>query len=224
MRRTGITSVLGICLLLLAAGSGAADKVKPIETFTAFGVHMSSGAASAVTIAIERWSSEEERQALLGILKEQGQAALTAALYKLPRVGYIRLPDTMGYDLKYARSTQNPDGSRRVIVASDRILRFREAALLEPVVQVRLWVRGAAPARVRRRRGQARAGEPDLDRQRDESGRDHELQRPARPADEGQGQDPVTPCFPGRGPGRDGKSATRRKSLTLAGPQREKEN
>ena len=34
MRRTGITSVLGTCLLLLAAGSALAQKVKPIETFT----------------------------------------------------------------------------------------------------------------------------------------------------------------------------------------------
>ena len=128
MRRTGITSVLGTCLLLLAAGSGAAEKVKPIETFTAFGVHMSSGGASAISITIERWSSEEERQALLGILKEKGQGALTAALNKMPRAGYIRLPNTRGYDLKYARSTQNPDGSRRVILATDRALAFREVS------------------------------------------------------------------------------------------------
>ena len=44
----------------------------------------------------------------------------------MPQVGYIRLPNTRGYDLKYARSTQLPDGTRRVIVATDRNLQFAE--------------------------------------------------------------------------------------------------
>lgn len=128
MRRTRITSVLGTCLLLLATGSALAQKVKPIETFTAMGAQMSSGRSSHITIAIERWTTDQERQALIDTLKEKGQPALTTALYNLPRVGYIRLPDTMGYDLKYAYSTQLPDGSRRVVVAADRTLTMREAA------------------------------------------------------------------------------------------------
>ena len=128
MRRTRITSILGTCLLLLAAGSALGQKVKPIETFTAFGVQMSAGASARITIAIERWTTDEEREALLNILKEKGQKELTAVLFKMPRVGYIRLPNTRGYDLKYARSTQNPDGGRKVVVATDRDLGFREAA------------------------------------------------------------------------------------------------
>jgi hypothetical protein len=127
MHRIGI-SVLGVGLLLLAAGSALAQKVKPIETFTAFGVQLGTGKASAITITIERWSTDQERQALLDTLKEKGQKELTAALYKMPRVGFIRLPNTRGFDLKYARSTQAPDGSRRVVVAADRNLTFREAA------------------------------------------------------------------------------------------------
>ena len=128
MHRTGITSVLGTCLLLLAAGSALAQKVKPIETFDAMGVQMSSGRSSHITITIERWNTDQERQALLDTLKEKGQPALTEALHNLPRVGYIRLPDTMGFDLKYAYSTQLPDGTRRVVVGADRNLQFREAA------------------------------------------------------------------------------------------------
>ena len=127
MRRTGITSVLGACVLLLAA-SALAQKAKPIETFTAMGAQMSSGRSSHITITIERWTTDQERQALIDTLKEKGQPALTAALYNLPRVGYIRMPDTMGYDLKYAYSTQLPDGARRVVVAADRALSMREAA------------------------------------------------------------------------------------------------
>jgi hypothetical protein len=127
MRRTGITGVLGTCLLLLAGRSTSAE-IKPIETFTAFGVQMSAGASARITITIERWTTDEEREALLNILKEKGQKELTAVLFKRPRVGYIRLPNTRGYDLKYARSMQNPDGSRKVVVATDRDLGIREAA------------------------------------------------------------------------------------------------
>ena len=128
MRRTGITSVLGTCLLLLGVGSALAQKAKPIETFDAMGVQMSTGKSSHITITIERWNTAEERQALLNTLKEKGQPALTEALHYLPRVGYIRMPDTMGVDLKYAYSTQLPDGTRRVVVGADRNLTFREAA------------------------------------------------------------------------------------------------
>ena len=128
MCRTSIAGVLGFCLLLLAAGSALAQKAEPIETFTAMGAQMSTGRSSHITITIERWTTAEERQALINTLKEKGQPALTAALYNLPRVGYIRLPDSMGYDLKYAYSTQLPDGTRRVVVAADRALSMREAA------------------------------------------------------------------------------------------------
>jgi hypothetical protein len=123
MRRA---TILAAATLLLWASAAAAQKVKPIETFTAFVAAMQQGKAGTVTITIERWSTDEERQMLLTTLKEKGQAALMTELTKLPRVGYIRMPNTLGKDLHYARDIALPDGSRRVVVATDRVLQIAE--------------------------------------------------------------------------------------------------
>lgn len=123
-RKGVFIAIVGLAVLF--AGPAFSEKTKPIETISAFGVNMERGGSSAITIAIDRWSTDEERQMLLETLKEKGQDGLISTLFKMPQVGYIRLPNTRGYDLKYARSTQMPDGSRRVVVASDRNLLFRE--------------------------------------------------------------------------------------------------
>jgi len=93
---------------------------KPIEIFTARAVQMQTGAAGVVEIAITRWSTDAEREMLLGILKEFGQPAMIAELQKLPQVGYIKMPNTMGVALFYARTNTLPDGSRQVVIGTDR--------------------------------------------------------------------------------------------------------
>jgi len=95
---------------------------KPIEIFKAFAVQMQSGRAGVVEIRITRWSTDEERQRLLDVLKEQGQPAMIADLQKMPQVGYIKMPNTMGVALFYARSTELPDGTRQVVLGTDRAI------------------------------------------------------------------------------------------------------
>lgn len=93
---------------------------KPIEIFKAFAVQMQSGRAGVVDIAITRWSTDAEREQLLTLLKEQGQPAMIAHLQTLPQVGYIKMPNSMGVALFYARSTTLPDGTRQVVIGTDR--------------------------------------------------------------------------------------------------------
>lgn len=93
---------------------------KPIEIFKAFAVQMQSGRAGMVDIAITRWSTDAEREKLLTLLQEQGQPAMIAHLQTLPQVGYIRMPNSMGVALFYARSTMLPDGTRQVVIGTDR--------------------------------------------------------------------------------------------------------
>lgn len=95
---------------------------KPIEIFNAFAVQMQVGRGAAVEIAITRWSTDEERQRLLDVLKEQGQPAMIADLQKMPQVGYIRTANSMGVGLFYARSNEMPDGSRQVVIGTDRAI------------------------------------------------------------------------------------------------------
>ena len=48
--------------------------------------------------------------------------AFTTALQKAPTVGYIWTTDVTGYSIKYATHTTQPDGSERIILATDRRL------------------------------------------------------------------------------------------------------
>src|SRR5262245_61299539 len=120
------SQLLGITLLLTAAAASAADKVKPIEKYIAFGVSQQRGKTSSIQIGIERWSTPEERQALVDILKQKGPQALADALAKMPRIGWIRLPNTRAQDLRYAWQTPLPDGGRRVVIGLDRMANYAE--------------------------------------------------------------------------------------------------
>ena len=62
-----------------------------------------TGKTAIVSIAITRWSTDQEREALLNTLQECGREKLVTALEKLPPVGTIRTASSIGYDLYYAR-------------------------------------------------------------------------------------------------------------------------
>ena len=117
--------LLGALALLL---SGSAASGNEIERFTGFGVHLQGKGRGTIIVGIERWSTDEERQKYLVILRDHGQAALIKALEEGPRVGYIRLANSQSVELKYARSTDLPDGTRRVVIATNRFIHFKEAA------------------------------------------------------------------------------------------------
>jgi len=95
---------------------------KPIETFTARAFQMQRGATGIVEIMVTRWSTDAEREMLLAVLKDAGQPAMLAELQKLPQVGYIKMPNTMGVALFYARSSELPDGTRQVVLGTDRAI------------------------------------------------------------------------------------------------------
>jgi hypothetical protein len=86
--------------------------------------------AGIVQIAIDHWSSAQERDGLLDTLRTQGADNLLSNLQKAPPVGTIRTPDRIGWDLHYAWETPTDDGGRRIFIATDRPIRFWEAANL----------------------------------------------------------------------------------------------
>ena len=127
MKRSWINGAAGTLAVLLSGSAAFAGN--PAETFTGFGVHLVNHARkSIIMIGVDRWSTDAEQARFLDILRNGGQAALIDALQHAPAVGYIRTANSLGYELRYARSVEMPDGSRRVVVATDRPVRFREAA------------------------------------------------------------------------------------------------
>lgn len=121
------TSLIGLTAVVTVA---VAQTRGTPERFTAFAVNLGTpGPASAgtVEIAVTRWSTDAERDRLLAVLMENGPDKLLARLQRLPRVGYIRTPNSIGYDLHFARRTPLPDGGERVVLATDRYISFWEA-------------------------------------------------------------------------------------------------
>lgn len=119
--------VITITSVLLSATSlvRAADQ-KPIETYTAFAASLGTGRTAIVDLRVTRWSTDQEREMLLTTLQEFGRERLLSALEKLPPVGTIRTSNSIGYDLYYAREHKEADGSRRVFLATNRPVSFRE--------------------------------------------------------------------------------------------------
>ncbi len=123
-RFTIIPAVLSLTLFACAARTiPSADA----QEFTAFAVDQTGGGAGTVQITVNRWSTDEQRQQLIGILQEKGPEALIDALRDIPSIGTIRTPDSLGYPLHYAHKEPLPEGGNKIVIATDRPISFWES-------------------------------------------------------------------------------------------------
>lgn len=122
----------------LAAVAWALSGALPVSAQTAgspvrieaWAVNMSNigtGQNSIVQIDVDRWSTDAERDELVTTFAEKGPDALLRTLQNMKRVGFIRLPTTLGYDLRFARRRPLDDGGEQIIIATDRRIGFWEA-------------------------------------------------------------------------------------------------
>jgi hypothetical protein len=93
-----------------------------------------AGLQGVVEIAIERWSTDAERQSLVSLLsgttlKSGGQDKLLKALQSIkPRAGFIRTSTSLGWEIQYARDNVQADGTRQIVIATDKPVSFAAAA------------------------------------------------------------------------------------------------
>ena len=119
--------LLGTLVMLMTPGTGAQTLGSP-ERFTALAVNVTRGGTVPIEIAVNRWSTDRERDRLLKTLTEQGPGKLLDVLTDTPKVGSIREASSIGWDLRYARHTALPDGGETVVVVTDRPISTWEAA------------------------------------------------------------------------------------------------
>ncbi len=120
--------VAAIAAVVLGTPRVSAQNVK--ESFTGFAINMNSGPRTAVVdFTVERWSTDTERDTLLEIINAERDPTdkLLRTLQDMPKVGYIRTPNTLAWDLRFARETPLEDGGRRIVLATDRPIGFAEA-------------------------------------------------------------------------------------------------
>ena len=128
--RSGLAVVAGLIALAALPGSRVLRADEPVLAMRAVAVNMTgvgAGSVGTLDITIERWSTDQERAKLKDILIEKGSDKLLDALHDMkPRVGFIRTSQSLGWDLGFARETPLPGGGRRIVIATDRPMSFRE--------------------------------------------------------------------------------------------------
>ena len=126
--RLFVGSVLALALLVPIAGQQPEPTAKNPLRFRAVlqTQGQDAGLEGVADIVIERWSTDAERQSLVTLvsgasMKTGGQDTLVRELQRIkPRVGYMRLPNSLGWDIQYARENVQPDGTRQIVIATDR--------------------------------------------------------------------------------------------------------
>lgn len=105
-----------------------AAKPGPVR-FTAIATNLGASRGpmtQVLQITINRWSTDAERDQLVAALKAKEQQGLLNALQQLPAIGSIRTPNSLGYELRYARLDTLTDGGQRAFVLTDRYVSFAE--------------------------------------------------------------------------------------------------
>jgi hypothetical protein len=143
--RAMTTAAVGLAMVAGLAATAPAGVAAFAERFTAFAVDLgvpaggidvpqprdkripASGNAGPVEFVVERYSTDAERDTLITTLQDKGPDKLLETLQKLPRIGYLRTPNSLGYDLKFARKVPGEDGGEKITLMTDRYITFWEA-------------------------------------------------------------------------------------------------
>jgi hypothetical protein len=119
-----------LTLVLLAGFPSAAQNSAPAKQIVyqaqAMGTLTQMGKNFNVTIRINEFSSDEERQILADAFNKARSQGLYNALEKMSSKGRIAITGTLGYDISYVRKISTPDGFK-IRVLTNRPIRIGEA-------------------------------------------------------------------------------------------------
>ena len=93
----------------------------------AMGQSTQLGRRFSMNLTIEEFSTAEDQKALIEAFNHKQNEGLVNALTKMKSKGRIAITGTLGYDVKYIRRFDLPDGSTKIRLVTDRPIRFGEA-------------------------------------------------------------------------------------------------
>ncbi len=133
---TRFTLAAMVCTLMVLGATTtivtAKEKQEPIEAYSGHWINPNPGSirsANFLDIEIFRFSTDEERQHWAQLLAEKGSDKMVSDMRdEKDRVGTLRLPGTVAYDVKYAREFDT-EGGRMILLATDRPLSMREVTV-----------------------------------------------------------------------------------------------
>ena len=117
-------------LFFLLAGIGsivqAQDQERMIVQATARGTSTQTGRIVNVNIHIDRFSTQDDRKALIDAFKRSGQDGLIDALEHMKGKGRFRTPYGVGNEVKYIIELPADKGRRHIRLVTDRRISFGE--------------------------------------------------------------------------------------------------
>lgn len=123
-----LLAVAAVLLALAARPSGGAeDAAEPQgpEQFAGVLANTGNGGTIPIVVHIDSYSPAGDVRALALLLKDKGQSAVEAALFRMKGRGWIRIGSSLGYEVPIIRSLATPTG-RRIVVIADRPIQFWE--------------------------------------------------------------------------------------------------
>jgi hypothetical protein len=119
----------GAALLALAArpsaAAGPAAEPQGPQQFAGALANTMNGGTIPIVVHIDSYSPAGDVRALALLLKDKGQDAVEAALFRMKGRGWIRIGSSLGYEVPIIRSLPTPIG-RRIVVIADRPIQFWE--------------------------------------------------------------------------------------------------
>jgi hypothetical protein len=118
-KRWALTAVAAAAVIGSVPAPAAAQDRQVPDTYKAVTVNMSP-ADVELKADVLRWSSDEERAAVVAAL---GQEDPAAALRELPTLGVVwRSGSAVGHSIKYAYRTESADGSETLTFVTDKAI------------------------------------------------------------------------------------------------------
>jgi hypothetical protein len=120
--KAALNLALAVCILMAVPVGAFAQGQAKYEEFTAKVANVSVGAGQDLRMDVFRWSTDEERTALVAALKgkEPSDTTVVDAIQKGPSLGTIWTSESLGYTIRYAYHDTLPSGTERVVLVTDR--------------------------------------------------------------------------------------------------------
>ena len=121
--------IVGIAMLAVGAPISAGKGSDTHEVFTASAISLGGpqpATVGRISFSIDRWTTADDDKKLQLALRDGRSKDVVEALQDLKSVGRISTPGSIGYPLQYAAQDMLPDGSRHIILMTDRPMSFAE--------------------------------------------------------------------------------------------------
>jgi hypothetical protein len=97
----------------------SAQTKKLTARYAGTAANMKPGAGESLRFDLLEWSSDADREQMIGAFKDKGDSGLQSALEAARTLGFIWSDSAVGHSVRYAHRIALPDGGERIIVATN---------------------------------------------------------------------------------------------------------